>query len=726
MLCGMKKSLLIIAVILCAAVMSAQDRVIPLYKESDFSELASSKDYMPELEVFLPLKSCGQGVVVCPGGGYKGLSYPTEGLAVAKWLNSNGIAAFVLRYRMPDGRPDVPIGDLTKAFEIVVANALGWNVNPENIGLMGFSAGGHLAATGLVKLTGRLRPAFGILIYPVISMQTGVTHQYSKSNLIGRTPPVELVDKYSAERYVTENTPPTILFHCSDDPVVKPENALLFYQALLNNRVRTEMHIYPEGGHGWGFMDRPYFKYYEEFKNTLLRWLNERGGCDTVKGKARTRVACVGNSITFGAGLVNQARDSYPAVLGQMLGSAYEVRNFGVSGATALSSGNIPYINTSQYARALDYRPEIVFIKLGTNDSKVGNWKHKDEFRKSLQGIVDAFASLDSKPEIFLCLPATCYVEKGSICDSVVVHEVIPRIREVAETNELTIVDMHSATSNMKEHFPDKLHPDRFASIKLAECAYTAITGKPIDGFELQDFPGVKTKWRGYDKYDFEFNGRAANIVVPANPLPGKPWIWRPAFFGAFPEVDLAMLALGYYVVHYDLAFLYGSPRSQDLGTRFYDAMIKYYDLSKKVILEGFSRGGLFAVNWAAANPEKVSCIYLDAPVCDINSWPGRDRNELWQEFLKEWNLSESDMNGFAGNPIDNLKPLAAAGIPMIVVAGDSDKTVPYEKNGAVLVSRYKKMKGKVEVIIKEGCDHHPHSLPAPAPIVRFLVDNAL
>ena len=439
--------------------------------------------------------------------------------------------------------------------------------------------------------------------------------------------------------------------------------------------------------------------------------------------KEKIKVACIGNSITFGAGLSNQARDSYPAVLGQMLGSGYDVRNFGVSGTTVLSSGDSPYINTRVYKQVLDFQPDIIFIKFGTNDSKGGNWKHKDEFKGDMQAMIDVFSSMDSKPKIYLCLPATCYIEKGSIKDSVIVHGVIPRIREVAEKNRLEIVDMHAATSGMREHFPDKLHPDRVASLEMAKCAYRAMTGNSKE-FQLQDFPGVKTKWRGYDKYDFEFNGRKANIVAPAKPLPGKPWIWRPAFFGAFPAVDIAMLALGYHVVHYDLAFLYGSPRSQELGTLFYNAMIKYYGFSEKVVLEGFSRGGLFAVDWAAANPEKVSCIYLDAPVCDITSWPSRERTDLWQEFLQEWNIKEEDMKNFKGNPIDNLKPLAKAKIPIIAVAGDSDKTVPYDENLEILAARYKKLRGEIEVIIKEGCDHHPHSLDAPDPIIKFILNH--
>lgn len=110
--------------------------------------------------------------------------------------------------------------------------------------------------------------------------------------------------------------------------------------------------------------------------------------------------------------------------------------------------------------------------------------------------------------------------------------------------------------------------------------------------------------------------------------------------------------------------------------------------------------------------------------MCDITSWPSRERTDLWQEFLQEWNIKEEDMKNFKGNPIDNLKPLAKAKIPIIAVAGDSDKTVPYDENLEILATRYKKLRGEIEVIIKEGCDHHPHSLDAPAPIIKFILNH--
>ena len=705
------------AALLCCS-LAAQDYTIPLYEGEEADSIEKTGDAIPEIEVFVPERPGPQAILVCPGGGYGGLSYPSEGLAVAKWMNSRGITTIVLKYRMPKGRCEVPLQDVRKAMTLVKDHISEWVKGPVSVGVMGFSAGGHLASTALVNLKGRVRPDFGILVYPVITMDAQVTHGGSRANLLGKHPSAETVERFSSELQVTPDTPPVLLFHCTDDPAVQPENSILFYEALKKNGVPAELHIFDKGGHSWGISNMG-FAYYDEYHAVMERWLKER--CPS---NPEIRVACVGNSITFGAGLQNRDRDSYPAVLGQMLGKGWKVKNFGVSGTTLLSAGESPYIETAAYRSIFEFNPDIILIKLGTNDSKGQNWKYKADFERDYQALIDTLQTIGTHPRILLCLPAASYVN-GSIKDSVIVHGVIPRIRTVAERNGLEIVDMHAVTSGRPEYFPDKLHPNREGSLALAKAAYEAITGKDRE-FSLQDFPGVKSKWNGYDKYDFEFNGRSANIVVPKTPLPGKPWIWRPAFFGAFPAVDIAMLSLGYYVVHYDLAFLYGSPRSQKLGDEFYAAMRKYYGFSEKVILEGFSRGGLFAVNWAAGNSDKVSCIYLDAPVCDISSWPGKKRPKLWREFLDEWDISEREAKNFKDNPLDHLKPLAEAGIPIMGVAGDSDRTVPYEENLGILAKKYRELGGDIEVIVKEGCDHHPHSLDAPAPIIRFILDKAL
>lgn len=229
-------------------------------------------------------------------------------------------------------------------------------------------------------------------------------------------------------------------------------------------------------------------------------------------------------------------------------------------------------------------------------------------------------------------------------------------------------------------------------------------------------------EWNGCDRYDFTFKDRKAIVVTPKKAAKGNPWIWRPAFFDAFPSVDKALLEKGFHVVYYDVTHLYGSPRAISLGTEFYGKVRSLYGLSEKVTLEGFSRGGLFVFNWAAQNTDKVACIYVDAPVCDVFSWPGRKNTTLWNDLLKEWNLTDSEMKHFKGNPIDNLTPIATAGIPIISVCGDSDQVVPYKENMDVVRSRYLAAGGSVEVILKKGCDHHPHSLDNPEPVVDFIL----
>lgn len=228
--------------------------------------------------------------------------------------------------------------------------------------------------------------------------------------------------------------------------------------------------------------------------------------------------------------------------------------------------------------------------------------------------------------------------------------------------------------------------------------------------------------WNDGTRHDFQFEGRDAIVVEPQKAAKGRPWIWRPAFFNAFPSVDKALLEKGFHVVYYDVTHCYGSPESVELGTDFYRHVTETYRLSEKVTLEGFSRGGLYALNWAIRNPEKVACIYLDAPVCNVFSWPGRKQPELWNGLLEAWGLTDADMDSFTENPVDNLAPLAEAGIPILAVCGDSDKTVPYKENMDVLRTRYLALGAPVEVILKPGCDHHPHSLENPEPVVDFIL----
>lgn len=193
---------------------------------------------------------------------------------------------------------------------------------------------------------------------------------------------------------------------------------------------------------------------------------------------AQTKVACIGNSITFGSGVKDKTQNSYPAVLGQMLGNGYEVRNFGFSARTILNKGDHPYMKEQMFQDALAYNPDIVVIKLGTNDSKPQNWIYKDEYKHDLQTMVEAFQHLSSHPQIYLCYPAKAYTSERGINDSIIINDIIPFITEVAEECNIKIINLHTPTCNMRENFPDQIHPNEAGAHILAKEVFYAITRK--------------------------------------------------------------------------------------------------------------------------------------------------------------------------------------------------------------------------------------------------------
>ena len=195
----------------------------------------------------------GAAVLICPGGGYGGVSSDKEGSEIAKWFNQIGISAFVLYYRMPNGHYEIPLQDAQTALEIIHKDAKKWNIRHNKIGIMGFSAGGHLAATaGTHYKTKIQRPDFMILAYPVVTMKQDLTHLGSRNNLLGNNPTEELVNLYSNELQVTKDTPPAFMVHAIDDTVVPIANSEQMLKALLDNNVPAELHKYDVGGHGFG------------------------------------------------------------------------------------------------------------------------------------------------------------------------------------------------------------------------------------------------------------------------------------------------------------------------------------------------------------------------------------------------------------------------------------------------------------------------------------------
>jgi len=238
----------------------------------------------PELEIYLPEKekSTGAAVVICPGGSYKVLSYQGEGIKTAQEFMRNGVAAFVLKYRLPDDAIMIdkkigPLQDAQQAIKVVRENAAKWGIDINRVGIVGFSAGGHLASTEATHLekaliensnNTNLRPDFLVLVYPVISMQDNLTHKDSRTNLLGASPTKEDIDLYSNELQVNEKTPPTWITHAADDKLVDVDNSITFFEALRHHNVPVEMHIYPKGGHGFVLGQKT-----EDWMMPLFKWL---------------------------------------------------------------------------------------------------------------------------------------------------------------------------------------------------------------------------------------------------------------------------------------------------------------------------------------------------------------------------------------------------------------------------------------------------------------------
>lgn len=230
----------------------------------------------------------------------------------------------------------------------------------------------------------------------------------------------------------------------------------------------------------------------------------------------------------------------------------------------------------------------------------------------------------------------------------------------------------------------------------------------------------------------FDFKGHNAVIIVPDSPAEGRPWIWRTEFLYAFNQADMALVEAGYHEAYCQFCDEYGSNEATALFKEFHDFVVSEYELAHKASLFGFSRGALYAINYALGYPDDVSSLYLDAPVIDLRSWPGGFWNGIGSPA--EWEdcknrvlgiISDDETDNLPVNPIHRLNELADTGIPVLLIAGGSDKHVPYEENGLHLEKTYTEKGKDITVIIKPECEHHPHSLDNVAPIVKFVTERA-
>ena len=427
-------------------------------------------DGKAQMVCFLPETPSGKAIVGVPGGGYSMLSNTHEGYLASDWLNQQGIAYFVVNYRLPNGDRTLPMGDVWQGIRTVRDSAAVWGINPHDVGIMGFSAGGHLASVISTHSEFDLRPDFTILFYPVISMDERVSHKWSCVNFLGeegqKNP--DLVHDFSTMNAVRRHlTPPAIIITANDDRLVPfVTNGLEYYKAMRNAGNERTVHVYPTGDHGFGF--GTWFKYHDQLLTDLGNWLKNR----VAPKPDAIRVACVGNSITDGHGIELAPQFGYPALLQKALGSDYWVKNFGVGGRTMLNKGDYPYMNEQAWRDAQAFNPDIVIIKLGTNDSKPQNWQYASEFKQDLQQMIKSLG----KAKIFLCTPIPAFKSSWAINDSVIVNGVIPIQKEVARKNGLQLIDLHTLMANDEELVqPDGIHPNEKGVAKMAEIISEAI-----------------------------------------------------------------------------------------------------------------------------------------------------------------------------------------------------------------------------------------------------------
>jgi pimeloyl-ACP methyl ester carboxylesterase len=244
-------------------------------------------------------------------------------------------------------------------------------------------------------------------------------------------------------------------------------------------------------------------------------------------------------------------------------------------------------------------------------------------------------------------------------------------------------------------------------------------------------FPGKAGRWEGFVRHDFAVDGNNVLVVEPDQSLPGRPWVGRGEFFGAFANADVALVKVGWHLVYVSAPDLFGSPKAVARWEKVYDALVEDYQLHPRPGLIGLSRGALYCMAWAAAHPDRALAVYLDNGVCDFKSWPGGKPKGLgagpgseaeWRKLLQAYDFKD-DQEAIAStaNPVNNLAPLAKAKVPLLLVYGDSDKVVPHRENSELVLERYRALDGLVERIVKKGADHHPHGLMDPAPIVTFF-----
>ena len=444
------------------------------------------------------------------------------------------------------------------------------------------------------------------------------------------------------------------------------------------------------------------------------------------------KVACIGNGVTFGIGVENREKNNFPQQLQYLLGENYKVTNFGVVNAPLLNTGNAGYVKTEAFKKSQAILPDIVFLELGLDEIKSMDTVLVSNITNTIESFVDSYLKLSSHPRVVILLPLPIFLNDSSLLNnSVIKNKIIPKIQKIAYEKNLEVLDLFSMFIDKQDLFLDKVHPSSLGGTLISKRLYELVkldAEKRSPVFEKIKEQKVISSFYGYSCADFTFKNRNCKIVSPKTVTDGQPWVWRARFWGHEPQTDIALLERGFHIVYMDVAEMYGNEESVKLWNQFYDYM-QNVGMSKKVVLEGMSRGGIYAYNWALQNPNKVAAVYADAPVLDMKSWPGGlgkgpGSKDDWNIFKNDFNLTEEQAKIFKNSPLDNAELIAKGGYPMLHVVGDADEVVPVDENTNPFEVRIKSAGGDITVIHKKGIGHHPHSLANPTPIVDFILKS--
>ena len=423
---------------------------------------------------------------------------------------------------------------------------------------------------------------------------------------------------------------------------------------------------------------------------------------DTAVYANPVKVACVGASTTYGANIPNQPLKAYPAQLGSILGDKWDVRNFGVNSTGVLKKGDFPYWNTKAFKAAQAFNPDVVILMLGGNDVKPQNWKYKADFIADYKEIIRVFRNLPSHPKIYICREVPVFQDRWGITAKVVNEEEDSLKIKLAKKEHLPLIDLYTPLIEKSFLFEDGIHPNEEGAGIMAKTIAKKLTGKELKVISAV-YPGRKSKWFGFDCYDFQYDLLEAKLVLPHTAAHGNPWVWNACFFGWHPQMDSILLSKGFAVFYLNTNDMFGSAEAMHSWNQLYNYLTGYYQFNKKLALEGVSRGGLYVYNFAKLFPERVSCLYAEAPVCDIKSWPGGFKKAPgdtaeWKKLLKALHLTQEQALLYKGNPIDSLEKIARYQIPVWHSIGLNDALVPPEENTFLLADKYIRLGGIITI----------------------------